>query len=59
MTKENIIQFKNAWEQLYNGGYSILPSVMNEKEDTDITRSDVKNLIKRFNNWKAPGSDAI
>ena len=59
MTKENIIQFKNAWEQLYSGGHSMLPTVMKEKEDTNITCSDVKNIIKRFNNWKAPGPDEI
>ena len=32
---------------------------MNENEDTDITRSDIKNIIKHFYNWKAPGPDAI
>ena len=37
----------------------MLPTVMKEKEDTNITCSDVKNIIKRFNNWKAPGPDEI
>ena len=28
----------------------MLSTIMKEKEETDITCSDIKNIIKRFNN---------